>query len=231
MKWGQYFTSAIGKKLVMAFTGIFLILFLIVHCTVNFCIFVPDQGATFNTFSHFLGTNWIVHLLEVGLFAGFILHIVQGLMLTAQNKSKRPVNYAVNRRRENSRWYSRSMGLLGVLIFLFLIIHLRDFWIHTRFASVFGGVGTVQYDGKEMDALYGQMKLVFSNLWIVIVYLLGVIALGFHLAHGFSSSFRTLGMTSSRYIPIIRGLGIAFSIIVPLIFASMPVAMYFGWVS
>ncbi len=215
----------------MAFTGIFLILFLIVHCTANLAIFVPDHGATFDKVANFLGKNWIMHILEVGLFAGFIIHIIQGLVLTKQNKSKRPIKYAVVHRKNTSTWYSRSMGLLGVLILLFLIIHLSDFWVHTRFASIFGGVGEVSYEGKEMDALYGRMLLVFSQLWVVIVYLIGVIVLGFHLAHGFQSAFRTLGMTSSRYIAIIRGIGIAYAIIVPILFAIMPISMYFGWVN
>lgn len=230
MKWGQYFTSAIGKKLVMAFTGIFLILFLLVHCTANACIFVPDHGATFNQVAHFLGTNWILHLLEVGLFAGFILHIIQGLVLTIQNRTKRPVAYAVTKRNQNSKWYSRSMGLLGVLILIFLIIHLSHFWIHTRFAAVFGGVGEVTYN-KPMDDLFGQMKLVFSHGWVVILYLVALVALAYHLAHGFQSAFRTLGMNSYKYIPLVRGLGFAYAILVPLIFALMPVSMYFGWVS
>lgn len=230
MKWGQYFTSAIGKKLVMAFTGIFLILFLIVHCTANACIFVPDHGATFNKVAHFLGTNWIMHILEVGLFVGFILHIVQGIVLTVRNRTNRPVHYAVTRRSETSKWYSRSMGLLGVLILIFLIIHLGQFWVHTRFASIFGGVGEVTYD-KPMDNLYGSMLAVFSHGWVVIVYLIALIALGFHLAHGFQSAFRTLGMTSFKYIPIVKGVGYAFAIIVPLIFAAMPITMFCGWVN
>lgn len=229
MKWGQYFTSAIGKKLVMAFTGIFLILFLIVHCTANACIFVPDHGATFNKVAHFLGTNWIMHILEVGLFVGFILHIVQGIALTVKNRSKRPVGYAVTRRNQTSKWYSRSMGLLGVLILIFLIIHLGQFWVHTRFAFLFGGVGEVTYD-KPMDDLYGSMLMVFSHGWVVIVYLIALVALGFHLAHGFQSAFRTLGMTSFRYIPIVKCVGYAYAIIVPVIFALMPVTMFFGWI-
>jgi succinate dehydrogenase / fumarate reductase cytochrome b subunit len=229
MKWGQYFTSAIGKKIVMAFTGIFLILFLIFHCSANACIFVPDHGATFNKVAHFLGTNWIMHILELGLFVGFIHHIVQGIVVTIQNRTKRPVKYAVNRRNQTSNWYSRSMGLLGVLILIFLVIHLSQFWVHTRFT---GGLGEVSYDGgRPMDDLYGRMKLVFSHGWVVIVYLAGLIALGWHLAHGFQSAFRTLGMTSSKYIPFIRGLGFAFSIVVPLIFALMPVLMYVGVVN
>lgn len=230
MKWGQYFTSAIGKKLVMAFTGIFLILFLIVHCAANACIFVPDGGETFNKVGHFLGTNWILHILEVGLFVGFILHIVQGLLLTARNRSKRPVGYAVTRRNETSKWYSRSMGLLGVLILIFLIIHLGQFWVHTRFAAVFGGVDEVPYNGKMVDDLYGRMMEVFQQGWVVIVYLIALVALAYHLAHGFQSAFRTLGMSSSKYIPLVKALGYGFAVIVPVIFALMPIAMYFHWV-
>jgi len=231
MKWGQYFTSAIGKKIVMAFTGIFLILFLIVHVSANLAIFVPDQGETFNKVSHFLGSNWIVHILEVGLFVGFILHIVQGIILTKQNRSKRPVKYAMNRPNQESKWYSRSMGLLGILILLFLILHLANFWVHTRFAGIFGGVDSVNYDHQQIDNLYYQMKLVFSNIGIVIIYLVALVALGYHLAHGFSSAFRTLGMTSSRYIPVVQGIGRAYAIVVPILFALMPLAIYFGWVS
>lgn len=231
MRWGQYFTSGIGKKLVMAFTGIFLILFLLVHVSANVCIFVPDHGATFNKVSHFLGTNWILHILEVGLFVGFILHIVQGIVLTIQNRSKRPIKYAANRPNQTSKWYSRSMGLLGVLILIFLIIHLSHFWIHTRFAALFGGVGEVTYQTKSMDDLFGRMKEVFSHGSVVIIYLIALVALAYHLAHGFQSAFRTLGMTSSRYIPIIKGIGYAYSVLIPLLFASMPVCMYFGIVS
>ena len=212
----------------MAFTGIFLIIFLIVHATANACIFVPDHGATFNKVAHFLGKNWILHILEVGLFLGFILHIVQGIILTIQNRTKRPVKYAVNSRNQTSRWYSRSMGLLGVLILIFLIIHLDHFWAHTRLSSLFGGLDEISYNNMSMDNLFGRMKEVFSHGWVVIVYLAGLVALGWHLAHGFQSAFRTLGMTSNKYIPIIRGLGLAFSILVPVIFALMPVSMYFG---
>lgn len=229
MKWGQYFTSGIGKKLVMGFTGIFLITFLIVHVSANFCIFVPDHGRTFNRVAHFLGTNWILHILEVGLFLGFILHIIQGIVLTYQNRTKRPVKYKVYHR-PGTTWYSRSMGLLGVLILIFLIIHLSHFWVHTRLAAVFGGLNDITYSDLKVDNLFARMKEVFSHGWVVIVYLVALVALAYHLAHGFQSAFRTLGMSSSKYIPIIKVIGYAFSIIVPLMFAAMPVSMYFGWV-
>ncbi|GAA4303709.1 succinate dehydrogenase cytochrome b subunit [Compostibacter hankyongensis] len=219
MKWGQFFTSAIGKKIVIGFTGLFLILFLIVHCSINACIFVPDHGETFLKVAHFMGTNWIMHILEVGLIAGFAVHIIQALALQFQNRRKRPVRYAMNRESQVTNWYSRSMGLLGTLILIFLIIHWSNFWIPNRSNQIL--------HGEELN-LFERMKDTFSHGWLVIVYLVGVVSLSFHLMHGFQSAFRTFGMSSKKYIPIVRGIGTAFSILVPLIFALMPVLMYFN---
>src|SRR5438128_465559 len=109
MTWKHFFTSSIGKKFTMAFTGLFLILFLIVHAGINSCIFFNDNGQTFNTVAHFMSHNWIVRFLEVGLFAGLILHMIQGLVLWKQNRSARPVAYYQNKPATNSTWYSRSM--------------------------------------------------------------------------------------------------------------------------
>src|SRR5665647_940977 len=181
MTWKQFFTSSIGKKFVMGLTGFFLITFLIVHCTVNSMIFFNDNGQTFNHWGYFLGTNLIVRTMEIGLFAGLLLHIIQGLILWAQNRRARPVKYAVNRYREG-KWYSRSMGLLGTLILMFLIIHLYHFWTPSRFGGMLG-VHTLQettlttYNGQEVHNLYAEMQIVFQNLWVVIVYVLGVFAL------------------------------------------------------
>src|SRR6476619_5547035 len=138
MTWKQAFTSSIGRKLVMAITGISLILFLIVHVTVNACmwaiIFVPnDNGEVFNKAAHFLGQTLVPRVLEIGLFLFFVIHIIQGYVLEATNRSKRGTPYAVNYSNRGSTWFSRSMGLLGTLIFLFLIVHIYDFWIPSRF--------------------------------------------------------------------------------------------------
>ncbi|MHB1921808.1 MAG: succinate dehydrogenase cytochrome b subunit [Chitinophagaceae bacterium] len=218
MDWKQFFTSAVGKKVIMAFTGFFLISFLVVHCTINSCIFLNDHGQTFNQVAHFMGTNWIVHFMELGLFLGIILHIVQGLLLWNSNQKKRPIPYSLNRPQENSKWYSRSMGLLGTLLLIFLIIHLSNFWAPNRYNYIFHG---------HEDNLFQKMKLVFSHGWLVILYLLGLISLSFHLLHGFQSAFRTFGLNSKRYVPIIRGIGTVFSILVPVLFALMPVLIYF----
>ncbi|MEO8711171.1 MAG: succinate dehydrogenase cytochrome b subunit [Parafilimonas sp.] len=227
MTWKQVFTSSVGKKITMSLTGIFLILFLIVHVSVNACVWFNDGGEVFNRAANFLGENVVPRILEIGLFVFFILHIVQGLVLEMQNRTKRNVGYEINYGNRGSKWYSRSMGLLGTLILFFLIIHLIDFWIPSRF----GKMPEVQLTGgKEVHNLYSLMQIRFQELWIVIVYVLGCISLGYHLAHGFLSAFKTLGVHNKRYISLLRGLGYAFSIIVPLAFAMMPISFYLGWI-
>lgn len=223
MTWKQVFTSSVGKKLVMGLTGIFLILFLIVHVGLNACIWAGDGGEMFTRGAHFMGANWVPRVLEIGLFAGLILHIIQGLMLVAANRSKRSVGYAVSYGNNGSKWYSRSMGLLGTLVLLFLILHLSHFWFPNRSHQGF-------LLGEEIN-LFEKMKLEFSELWVVIAYVIGCISLGYHLAHGFQSAFRTLGVHNKKYNNMLTAIGIGFSIIVPLAFAMMPVSFYLGWVS
>lgn len=223
MTWKQVFTSSIGKKLVMGFTGIFLVLFLIIHVGLNACIWANDGGEMFTKGAHFMGGNWVPRVLEIGLFAGLLLHIIQGYMLTVQNQSKRSVGYAVNYGNSGSKWYSRSMGLLGTLILLFLILHISHFWLPNR-----SNQGWLL--GPEIN-LYEKMKIEFSVLWVVIVYVLGCLSLGYHLAHGFQSAFRTIGVHNNRYNRMISGIGYGFAIIVPLAFAMMPVSFYLGWIN
>ena len=218
----------------MAVTGLSLILFLIVHVVVNACmwavVFVPgDNGEVFNKAAHWLGSTLIPRVLEIGLFLFFIIHIVQGYVLEAQNSSKRGTSYNVKMGSEGSRWYRKSMGLLGTIIFLFLIVHIADFWIPSRF----GGLEEVTYadePGKIYHELYGKMVIVFQNIWIVILYVVGCISLAWHLIHGFQSGFRTLGVHNKRHLALLNGFGWAFSIIVCFAFAMMPISMYLGWV-
>ncbi|MEI8052806.1 MAG: succinate dehydrogenase cytochrome b subunit [Bacteroidota bacterium] len=221
MTFKHFFTSSIGKKFSMAFTGLFLILFLIVHAGINSCIFLNDGGSTFNEVAHFMSHNWIMRFLEIGLFAGLILHAVQGLMLWKQNNKARPVAYQYNQPSKNSSWYSRSMAILGTLLLLFLIMHLSHFYVGTKIAL---------YSGDIHHDLFEEMKQVFSNLWIVILYLFGVIALFWHLYHGFQSAFQTLGIHHKKYTPLIKMLGTGYAIIICLLFALMPIAMYLNWI-
>ena len=236
MTWKLFFTSSIGKKLIMGLTGFFLITFLIVHCAINSMIFFNDAGDTFNHWGHFMGTNLIVRTMEIGLFVFLIMHIVQGLSLWSQNNKARPIKYVVNDASSNSNWYSRSMGLLGTLILIFLVLHLYHFWTPSRFGGMAGIkeldiVNLKDYNNQEAHNLYAEMRLVFqNNLLIVVVYVLGVISLCWHLLHGFQSAFQTFGINHKRYTPIIKTLGIAYSVIICSLFASMPLAFYFHWI-
>jgi len=226
MKWSELFTSSVGKKFVMGLTGVSLILFLVVHVGINACIWAMDEGQMFNKAAHFMGATVVIRILEVGLFAGIFLHLIQGLVLEFQNRSKRAVGYQVAMGNKGSKWYSRSMGLLGTIILLFLIIHWKQFWVPSRF----GDVPEVDYQNGSVHDLFGLMKETFSQLWVVILYVIACISLAYHLLHGFQSAFRSLGIYNSRYLSLINGVGIGFSVIVPLAFAMMPVSMYLNWV-
>ncbi len=222
MTWKQLFTSSIGKKITMALTGLFLITFLIVHAGVNSSIFLNDGGETFNAIARFMSHNWILRFIEVGLFAGLIVHIIQGLILWKQNSDARPIAYQTNKAQKNSTWYSRSMGILGTLLLLFLIMHISHFFIGTKIAL---------YGGDQPHNLFEEMKLVFGEWYIVVAYLLGLIALFWHLLHGFQSAFQTFGLNHKRYTPIIKAAGIGYTVIICVLFALMPLAFFLGWIS
>jgi succinate dehydrogenase / fumarate reductase cytochrome b subunit len=234
MTFKQLFTSSIGKKFVMALTGLFLIAFLVVHVGLNACIWANDKGELFNVGAHFMGSTIVVRIMEVGLFAGIILHLVQGYILTIEYQKKRSVGYAVNYGERGSKWYSRSMGLLGTLLLLFLIMHVYHFWVPSRFGGMANvtPLQEVKYPDsvKEYHNLYAEMLNVFQNPLVVILYVLGCISLAYHLMHGFESAFRTIGVHNNRYLKMLRYSGRGFAIIVSLAFAMMPISMYFRWV-
>jgi len=223
-----FFTSSIGKKLVMGITGIFLILFLIVHCGINALIFLNDGGQTFNAAAEFMATNWIIRTMEIVLFVGFIVHIIQAYILTIENNKARPIKYKVSNANANSTWYSRSMGLLGTLILIFLILHLRHFWVESRFTDHIAHNEFEKLPGQE--TLFEEMKEVFQNPVVVVVYVLSMISLSYHLMHGFQSAFQTLGFNHKKYTPVIKKIGILYAIIIPLLFALMPLAMFSGMI-
>jgi succinate dehydrogenase / fumarate reductase cytochrome b subunit len=186
----------------------------------------------FNKSAHFMGTTVVVRIMEIGLFIGIFIHIIQGYVLESKNLSRRGSSYAIQPANKTSRWYSRTMGLLGTLLLLFLIMHIYHFWTPSRL----GGIASIQplsevdYDGKPYHNLYAEMLNVFQNPVIVVLYVLGCLSLAYHLAHGFHSAFRTLGVHNKRYLTMLRSLGIGFSIIVSIAFAMMPVSMFLGWV-
>lgn len=215
------FRSSIGRKFTMALTGLFLISFLLVHASINALIFYNDNGENFNIGAHFMATNIIIRTIEVVLVLGFIVHIVQSIILWKQNRDARPVKYAYATKTPDVTWYSRSMMLLGTLLLLFLVIHTNNFWIPNR-------IHQFRYD--EELPLYEMMLEKFSNPIEVIIYLFGCFTLFWHLFHGFKSALTSLGIFHPKWNPVLVFLGSSFSIIIPLVLAMMPISIYFGWI-
>lgn len=218
------FKTSIGKKALMGATGLFLISFLLVHCFINSMVFFDKTGSLFNEYAHFMGTNIIIRIMEVVLFGGLLVHIIDGLMLYFQNRAARPQQYAKINHSKEITWYSRSMALLGTLLLIFLILHLSHFWIHSRFMEM-PEVPHPQLKVQMID-LYSQMVLVFTNPIVVVIYVLAQFSLAYHLLHGFASAFQSLGLNHTKYNKGIKMAGAAFAIVVPFIFALMPILIY-----
>jgi len=217
-------TSSIGQKLVMSLTGIFLCSFLLIHLIGNLQLLYNDGGQAFNEYAYFMTTNPIIKTVSWGLYAGILLHAIQGLLLAVKNKNAKGSKYAV-RTNANGSWASKNMALLGTLVLFFLLIHMGDFWWQMKMDRL----GYVSYDGgHEVKDLYTKVYASFNVWYIVVAYLVGIIALAIHLLHGFSSAFQTLGLRHKKYTPLIKMIGYLFSIIIPIGFAIIPIAIFFS---
>lgn len=206
----------------MALTGLFLIAFLIVHLIGNLQLLRDDHGHAFNTYAEFMGTNGLIQIISKVNFTLILMHALWGLFLTIKNRAARgPQGYVVVK--NSSPWTSRNMGILGTLVLIFLVVHIKDFYAQVHF----GTVPPVEYDGKQVKDLYTIVSDWFNVGWYVALYVFCMGALGFHLWHGFESAFQTLGLNHPKYNPIIKFIGRAFSVVVPALFAIIPVAMFF----
>jgi succinate dehydrogenase / fumarate reductase cytochrome b subunit len=211
--------SSIGKKLVMAVTGVCLLLFLIIHLINNLTLYAGP--ALFDAVVKNLDSiKPLIRVIEVILLLIFILHIINGIRLWIENKKARPVNYAVNGSSQNSNVFSRTAFLTGSIVFIFLVIHLRTLWV----AFNLGG----DYSELMADHQYFQIvSSVFQNPFYSIFYVIAVGLLGFHLNHGFQSAFQTFGWNNNKYFPFIKKLGLIYTLIMVIGFASIPIYFLF----
>jgi succinate dehydrogenase / fumarate reductase cytochrome b subunit len=220
----RFLTSSLGKKLLMALTGLFLILFLVIHLSGNLQLLKDDGGRSFNIYAEFMSTNILIQTISKLNFTFILLHVFLSLYLTIQNRRARGTErYAVSSG-QSSIWASRNMGILGTLVLIFIVVHLKHFYGEMHF----GSIQTVNYDGKEVRDLASVVDYWFSKDWYVALYVFSMGALGFHLWHGFISAFQTLGLNHPKYNGLIFFVGKAFAIIVPALFAYIPIAMYFN---
>ena len=223
MSWlTQTLTGSIGKKLLMALTGLFLILFLTVHLAGNLQLLLGDEGESFNIYAHAMATNPFIKVVSYGNFLFIFLHVVYSILLTRKNRSARSVGYEVSTQDSKSSWASKNMGILGTILMIFIVAHLKGFWFEFKF----GSVPTVIYDGMEYLNVYSTVSFAYTNIFIVIFYVVSMAFLAFHLSHGFASAFQTLGLNHKKYSPIVNTVGKVFSILIPALYALIPIMMY-----
>ena len=225
MKWlVTFFGSGIGKKLLMSLTGLFLILFLVVHLIGNLQLLNDDGGMSFNVYARFMTTNPLIKTIGYGNYFFIILHAFVGLSLAIYNKGAKGQKYAVSNSNKTS-WASKNMALLGTLILAFIFIHMGDFWLKMKM----GQLPLISYPGidGEMKDLYFRVSEAFKNPLLVGSYVIGMVILSFHLLHGFQSAFQTLGINHRKYTPAIKAIGVAYAILIPLGFAIIPLWYFF----
>ena len=225
-------TSSIGRKVLMAGTGLFLILFLIVHLLGNLQLLKGDGGEAFNKYAHFMGHNPLIQTISWGNLGFILLHVVLAFYLSAKNKAARPVNYAYYDQSKSSKWSSRNMLLLGTIVLVFLVVHLAQFWAKSKW----GGLQEVVYAGEThaFHNLYEATAGAFSEWYFVALYVISMVGLSYHLLHGFWSAFQTLGLQHKKYSPLIKTVGVIYAVVVPLLYAVIPVVMFAksnGWIS
>ncbi|MDX8570294.1 succinate dehydrogenase cytochrome b subunit [Elizabethkingia sp. HX QKY] len=212
--------NTLSRKMLMCLTGLFLGFFLLIHFLGNLQLFLPQEQAhlQFNAYSHFLSGNIVIKIVSLVLYTSIILHAIDGLVITIKNK-KSGGTYQSDRRGRASKWYSRNMGILGTLILIFLVIHFQNFWYVYKF-------GSLPLDDKGNKDLYILVITVFKEWWYVVVYVISMIALCYHLIHGIYSAVRTLGLFHPKYVKWIKIAGIAYSVIISVGFALMPVYVF-----
>lgn len=224
------FCSSIGKKLLMGLSGVFLMLFLLIHLTLNSFLLIPDGGEMFNAGAHFMATNPLIKIIEPVLAIGFLIHIIWGILLTVQNRKARGNDrYASGKKTAGVTWASQNMLVLGSTILAFLILHLAHFWVKMKLVGdpllepVTMSIGGLE---TEVENAYALVNATFSYLWIVIVYAVAGVGLALHLSHGFWSSFQTIGFSNQLWRKRLTVIGNIYAWVVGLGFALIAVFQY-----
>lgn len=213
--------SSLAKKYWMALTGLFLVLFLFAHLAGNLQLLdmSPEGQLKFNAYAKFMTTFPLVKAVSYVLYFSILFHAFDGILLAVQNRKARPVRYVKENPGANRSWASNNMALLGTLILVFLVIHMKSFWFEMHF-------GRLGLDADGNKDLYAVVAAAFSQPWYVALYVAMMAVLAFHLLHGFQSAFQSLGLHHRRYTPVIKSIGVFIAVVVPVFFALIPVWMF-----
>ena len=218
----QYFFSTLFKKTLAAFSGLFLVTFLIGHLVGNLQLVLYTGELAqqkFNLYALFMTTNPLVKILSYATYFSITLHVFITIGLTIHSRKARPISYAVSSGNKNSSWISKNMTLLGILILIFIIVHLRSFWYQMHF-------GSIPLDSLGNKDLYNVTIVAFENLWYTVFYVISMLILGIHLKHGIESSFQTLGLKNKKYTSLIKTISIILSAMISFSFAIIPIILY-----
>ena len=214
----KFINSSIGKKIMMAVTGSFLLIFLMIHLVGNITLFFGPNA--FNGYVKALDVvKPLIRVVEVVLLAAFLIHILNGLKLWIENKKARGTGYKINGSSANSTVFSRTMLLTGSIVFIFLVLHLGTFFWRFNVHDPTGLAHEHEYFQIVVDF--------FSYWWYSLLYVIAVLLLGFHLNHGFQSAFQTFGWNHNKYTPLIKKIGTIYAIVMAVGFASMPIYFFF----
>ncbi|RTY88125.1 succinate dehydrogenase cytochrome b subunit [Flavobacterium sp. RSP15] len=212
--------SSIAKKVAMALSGLFLMLFLAQHFFINMTsVFSAD---TFNSISHFMGNNPLVQfVIQPILIVGVIFHFIMGFVLEFKNNSARPISYAKNNGAANSSWASRNMIISGSVVLAFLLVHFYDFWVPEMVYKY------VDVSPLNETRYFHELAEKFESPIRTGLYCLSFLLLSLHLWHGFSSSFQSVGF-NNKYSKSLKGFGYGFAIVIPFGFIFIALFHHFN---
>ena len=220
----KFLQASIGQKFLMSVTGLFLVLFIAVHLTVNLLLIFDDTGELYNVGAHFMATNPFIRIMEPLLGLGFMIHILWSFILEYQNWRARPVKYNKKNPGVASTWASRNMLIIGALVLVFLIIHIINFYWVMRFEP--HTMQTITIGGEKMEDAYTLVSDLFmGSILYDVFYVIAAILLGFHLSHGFWSAFQTLGLNNKHWMKRLHVLAVIYAYIVAIGFSIIP--LYF----
>lgn len=209
--------SSIGRKFIMALSGCALILFLLFHMSMNLVLIFSIEA--YDMICEFLGTNWYAIVASLGLAALFVVHILYAITLTLQNRKARGNDKYASSNLTDVSWTSKNMLVLGVVVLAFLALHLYDFWYKMQFSEL------LHLEGAEPHGSVLAVQL-FKKPVHVILYLIGIIAVWFHLSHGFWSMFQSVGINNRIWLPRFKCIGNVVAAIICLGFAAVPVFFF-----
>ncbi|MEO0330572.1 MAG: succinate dehydrogenase cytochrome b subunit [Bacteroidota bacterium] len=213
------------RKGVIAATGLFLCLFLVVHLSANCILLLPEDVArgVYNAYSTTLRESPLIKLVAYLLYASIIFHVVYAAIVTVKNRKAKPNKYAVNHSQENSTWTSQNMGLIGIFILLFIVIHLANFWARIKL-----GLGeSVGTDIAGNVDVYEVTYNLFQNIYYVLFYTVLMVPLGLHLHHGLKSAFKTLGFYHRKGLRVLSQVSLVYAAVISIGFGIIPLIVYF----